>query len=69
VVARLAHYKRFGQLVVKAVAATFLAQFGCELLPGYKLHIATMPTLSPEGGLPVVIRPRQPAAARATVPV
>jgi cytochrome P450 len=61
--------KRFGQLVVKAVAATFLAQFGCELVPGYKLHVATMPTLSPDGGLPVVIRPRQPAAARATVPV
>jgi cytochrome P450 len=61
--------KRFGQLVVKAVAATFLAQFGCELLPGYKLHVATMPTLSPDGGLPVTIRPRQPAAARATVPV
>jgi cytochrome P450 len=60
--------KRFGQLVVKAVASAVVARFGCELAPGYELRIGKLPTLSPEGGMPVRVRARQPALARATVP-
>ena len=60
--------KRFGQLVVKAVASAVVARFSCELAPGYELRIGKLPTLSPEGGMPVRVRARQPVAARATVP-
>lgn len=45
--------KRFGQLVVKAVACTVLRNFGWELSPGYELRVGKLPTLSPEGGLPL----------------
>ena len=50
--------KRFGQLVVKAVATTALQRFGFELAPGYELTIEKLPTLSPGGGMPVVVRKR-----------
>jgi cytochrome P450 len=60
--------KRFGQLVVKAVTTLVLQRFGVELAPTYELRVGKLPTLSPEGGLPVVIGARQPASARATVP-
>jgi cytochrome P450 len=52
--------KRFGQLVVKAVAATLLRRFRCELVDGYELEIAKVPTLSPRGGLPMVVRSNRP---------
>ena len=45
--------KRFGQLVVKAVACTVLRRFGWELSPGYELRIGKLPTLSPEDGMPI----------------
>ena len=45
--------KRFGQLVVKAVATTVLQRFSFELGAGFELRIAKVPTLSPEGGLPL----------------
>jgi cytochrome P450 len=60
--------KRFGQLVVKAVATMVLQRYGVELAPGYELRVGKLPTLSPEGGLPVVIGARQDLPARATVP-
>jgi cytochrome P450 len=50
--------KRFGQLVVGAVAATVLQRFTCELTAGYELRVAKVPTLSPEGGLTVTLRAR-----------
>jgi cytochrome P450 len=50
--------KRFGQLVVKAIATSLLQRFEFELEPGYELDIATVPTLSPRDGLPVVLRAR-----------
>jgi cytochrome P450 len=50
--------KRFGQLVVKALAATVLQRFRWELAPGYALRIGKVPTLSPEGGLKIVARVR-----------
>ena len=50
--------KRFGQLVVKAAAAVVLQRCRCELQAGYELRLAKVPTLSPEGPLPMVVRPR-----------
>jgi cytochrome P450 len=60
--------KRFGQLAVKAVAATVLQRFRCELAPGFELRIAKVPTLSPQHGLPMIVSGRQVAAMRASVP-
>ena len=48
--------KRFGQLVVKTVASSILQRFEFDLAPGYELAIDKLPTLSPRGGLPVVLR-------------
>ncbi len=48
--------KRFGQLVVKSVAAVLLQRYHGELRPGYELRVAKLPTLSPEGGLPLSVR-------------
>ena len=45
--------KRFGQLVVRAVAAELLRRYRWELEPGYELTVDKLPTLSPRGGLPV----------------
>ena len=50
--------KRFGQLVVKAVASAVLGRFEFALEPGYDLAIDKLPTLSPRGGLPVILRER-----------
>jgi cytochrome P450 len=50
---------RFGQLEVKAIAASILRRFRLELAePQRELSIRQMPTLSPRGGLPVVVRER-----------
>lgn len=50
---------RFGQLEVKAIAAHVLRQFTLELEdPGLRPSIRQMPTLSPRGGLPVIVRAR-----------
>jgi cytochrome P450 len=48
---------RFGLLEVRTIAETILARFRLELAePGRRLSIRQMPTLSPRGGLPVVVR-------------
>jgi cytochrome P450 len=52
---------RFGQLEVKAIAATLLRRFEFELEPGYKLRIRQMPTIGPRGGVPMIVRRREPA--------
>jgi cytochrome P450 len=50
---------RFGQLEVKAIAAGILRRFRLELEdPELVPSIRQMPTLSPRGGLPVVVRAR-----------
>jgi cytochrome P450 len=50
---------RFGLLEVKAIASTVLSRFTLELAePMRPLSIRQMPTLSPRGGLPVVVRER-----------
>jgi cytochrome P450 len=48
--------KPFGQLVVKATAVMILQRFRCELRAGYELRLAKVPTLSPEGELPMLVR-------------
>jgi cytochrome P450 len=50
--------KRFGQTEVKAIATAILRRFRLELIPGATMHVRQMPTLSPEGGLEMVIRER-----------
>jgi cytochrome P450 len=50
---------RFGQLEVKAIAASILQRFRLEPAdPELRPSIRQMPTLSPRGGLPVVVRER-----------
>jgi cytochrome P450 len=47
---------RFGLLEVKTIAASILARFSLELAePQRTLSIRQMPTLSPRGGLPVIV--------------
>ncbi len=50
--------KRFGQTEVKAIATAILQRFRLELIPGRTMHVRQMPTLSPEGGLEMVVRER-----------
>jgi len=49
---------RFGQLEIKAIAATLLQRYTLQLQPGYRLRIREMPTLSPRDGLPMIVRAR-----------
>jgi cytochrome P450 len=50
---------RFGLLEVKAIATALLRRFSIELAaPGRPMSIRQMPTLSPRGGLPVLVRER-----------
>ncbi len=52
---------RFGLVEVKAIAAAVLRRFALEEAePGRRLRIRQMPTLSPIGGLLVVVRERPP---------
>jgi cytochrome P450 len=48
--------KRFGQTEVKLVATLLLQRLRLENLPGRKMAIRQMPTLSPEGGWPMRVR-------------
>jgi cytochrome P450 len=50
---------RFGQLEIKAVATLLLQRFRPELPSGHALHVRQMPTLSPENGLPILLRERE----------
>jgi cytochrome P450 len=50
--------KRFGQMEVKAVATLLLQRCRLERRPGHTMTIREMPTLSPRGGLPMVVRER-----------
>ncbi len=50
--------KRFGQTEVKLVATMALARLRFERLPGRRMTVRQMPTLSPDGGLEMRIRPR-----------
>jgi cytochrome P450 len=48
----------FGQMEVKVVATLVLQRFRLELLPGRTMTVRQMPTLSPRGGLHMVVRER-----------
>ena len=47
---------RFGELEVRAIAAAILRRFRLELEPGFRMRVRQMPTLSPRGGLPMLVR-------------
>ena len=49
---------RFGQLEVKAIAASVLQRWRLEVEPGYELRVRQMPTIGPRGGLPVRLSAR-----------
>ncbi len=49
---------RFGQMEVKTVVTRLLQRFHPELKPGRTMTVRQMPTLSPRGGMPMVIRER-----------
>jgi cytochrome P450 len=46
---------RFGQMEVAALATVLLQRFRLELDPGYEMTVRPMPTLRPEGALPMVV--------------
>jgi cytochrome P450 len=61
--------KRFGQLVVEALATTLLQRFRLELRAGYVLQLEKLPTLSPGNGMPMVVRARRSGATGAEAAV
>ena len=50
--------KRFGQTEVKLIATMLLQRLRLEPLPGHRMTIRQMPTLSPEAGLPMRVAGR-----------
>jgi cytochrome P450 len=52
---------RFGEMEIRAIAATVLQRFRLELQPGYQLETRQMPTLSPRNGMPMRVRARDAA--------
>ncbi len=50
--------KRFGQTEVKLVSTMLLQRLRLERLPGRTMTVRQMPTLSPDGGLPMRVRER-----------
>ncbi len=51
--------KRFGQMMVKAMASVIIAGHEFSLAPGFDLKLLTSPTLSPGNGVPLLLRERQ----------
>jgi len=49
---------RFGQMEIRAIAIALLQRFRLELQPGRTMTVRQMPTLSPRGGLEMVVRER-----------
>ncbi len=49
---------RFGQMEIRAIATLLLQRFRLELQPGRTMTVRQMPTLSPRGGLDMVVRER-----------
>jgi cytochrome P450 len=47
---------RFGELEIRAIAAAILRRYRLGLEPGRGMRIRQMPTLSPRGGLPMLVR-------------
>ncbi len=49
---------RFGQLEVRTIATLILSRCTLSLPEDFRLRIRQMPTISPKGGLPTIVRPR-----------
>jgi cytochrome P450 len=49
---------RFGLMEVKAIAAAIARRWRLDLEPGFRLSTRQMPTLSPRGGLPMLVSAR-----------
>ena len=49
---------RFGQMEIKAIVTRLLQRFHPELKPGRTMTVRQMPTLSPRGGMPMLVRER-----------
>jgi cytochrome P450 len=56
---------RFGQMEIRAIATLLLQRVRLELQPGRTTTVRQMPTLSPRGGLEMVVRERGVPAALA----
>ena len=57
---------RFGQMEIRTIASLILRRWRLGLLPGHTVSIRQMPTLSPRGGLPMLVEHRDaplPASA------
>ena len=54
---------RFGQLEVRTIATLILSRCTLSLPDDFQLSIRQMPTISPNHGLPMVVRPRTAIAA------
>jgi cytochrome P450 len=50
---------RFGQMEIRTIATLVLRRFRLGLLPGHTMRIRQMPTLSPRGGLPMLVLERE----------
>jgi hypothetical protein len=49
---------RCGQLEVRTIASLILSRCTLSLPAGFELSIRQMPTISPKGGLPMLVQPR-----------
>ena len=49
---------RFGQMEIRTIASMILGRCRLAVLPGHTISIRQMPTLSPRGGLPMLIEER-----------
>jgi cytochrome P450 len=49
---------RFGQMEIRTIATLLLQRMRLGLVPGHAMTIRQMPTLSPRGGLPMVVGER-----------
>jgi cytochrome P450 len=50
---------RLGQMEIRTIATLVLRRFRLGLLPGHTMRIRQMPTLSPRGGLPMLVLERE----------
>jgi cytochrome P450 len=49
---------RFGQMEIRTIATLLLQRMRLGLVPGHTMTVRQMPTLSPRGGLPMVVEAR-----------
>ena len=50
---------RFGQMEIRTIATLILQRVRLGLMPGHTMRIRQMPTLSPDGGLPMLVQQRE----------